>query len=134
MAGVYCTNTISSIDPPPARQSSIHAVETQTYLLNIKSRTDIYEDLLPICQSTLHVQRAGQWNQDLIATVGTLLLGTGDAIVDRANAVAELGLGSAKFGVRRGKVLQLGGEAGLQGAQLWDGQGGQVYWVPRWSR
>lgn len=98
----------------------------ETHLLNIKPRPHIDEDFLAIRQLPLHVERAGQWHQDVIFSVGALRLGAQDAFVDGAHAVAELGLRGAQLGVRGGQVFEFRGEAGLQGAELLGGEGVDV--------
>ena len=81
---------------PSQKSGSKHL---QPYLLNIETRSNINEHLLPIRQPTLNIQRAGKGHQNLIPSIGTLLCGTGDTVVDRVHAVPELGLGCAQLRV-----------------------------------
>lgn len=120
-------HTVSPINPITDIPSNIPVV---TYLLNIKSSSDINKHLLAIRQAALDVQRAGEGHENLIAAIGSLLLVSSHAIIDRAHTVTELGLGGAQLRVRGGQVFQFGGEAGLECAELRDGERGEVDWFP----
>lgn len=67
-----------SVSPIRKPTPNIHHI---TYLLNVESSSNINKHLLPIRQPALNIQRAGQGNEDLIAAIGTLLLGSGHAVV-----------------------------------------------------
>lgn len=103
--------------------------ERERDLFDVKARANIHQDFLAVRQAAANIERRGQRDENLVPPGGAFLARANDAVVDRAHAVAELGLRRAKLRVRRSQMLELARQTALKTAQLRGRQRSNVHFT-----